>query len=108
MNGDVCARESKLSAMIEKSRSIVLLHRFFTEGKLATQASVQPCNDNEYIGAALTFAQHLNHYVLGKACEVSDGTAPPVSCEKEGEPERFHCISLSRVMLVRLICAWTW
>jgi hypothetical protein len=48
----------------------VLLHRFFTEGKLATQASVQPCNDNEYIGAALTFAQHLNQYVLGKACEV--------------------------------------
>lgn len=66
---DVCARESKLGAVMEKSRAVLLLHRFFQEGRLATQASLQPCNDNEYIGAVLTFAQLLNEYALGRACE---------------------------------------
>jgi hypothetical protein len=50
VGNDQCARESKLGFVIEKSRSILLLHRFFTEGRLATQASLQPCNDSEYIG----------------------------------------------------------
>jgi hypothetical protein len=72
----------------------VLLHRFFTEGKLATQASVQPCNDNEYIGAALTFAQHLNQYVLGKACEVRDSTAHYVICEKPVNLSVGRCIAV--------------
>lgn len=69
INGDECARESKLGFLIEKSRATLLLHRFFQEGKIATQSSLQPCNDNEYIGAVLTFAQSLNQYALGVACE---------------------------------------
>eukprot|EP01032_Pedospumella_encystans_P012231 gene12231-14163_t len=69
INGDECARESKLGFLIEKSRATLLLHRFFQEGKVATQSSLQPCNDNEYIGAVLSFAQSLNQYALGVACE---------------------------------------
>ena len=56
INGDECARESKLGFLIEKSRATLLLHRFFQEGKVATQSSLQPCNDNEYIGETLFFA----------------------------------------------------
>mmetsp|Transcript_120330 Transcript_120330/g.236483 ORF Transcript_120330/g.236483 Transcript_120330/m.236483 type:complete len:519 (+) Transcript_120330:8-1564(+) len=69
IGNDPCARESKLFSVMEKSRSVLLLHRFFTEGRLASQASLQPCNDSEYIAAVLTFAQLLNQYVLGRACE---------------------------------------
>uniref|UniRef100_A0A7S3H6D8 Uncharacterized protein n=1 Tax=Spumella elongata TaxID=89044 RepID=A0A7S3H6D8_9STRA len=69
INGDECARESKLGFLIEKSRATLLLHHFFQEGKVATQSSLQPCNDNEYIGAVLSFAQSLNQYALGVACE---------------------------------------
>lgn len=47
---DECAREAKLGAIIEKSRATLLLHRFFTEGRVASQATLQPCNDSEYIG----------------------------------------------------------
>ncbi len=50
MGDDECARESKLGIIVERTRATLLLHRFFTEGKVATQASLQPCNDNEYIG----------------------------------------------------------
>ena len=32
---------------------------------------MQPCNDDEYIGAALGFAQELARYALSRGCEVS-------------------------------------
>lgn len=50
IGNDACARESKLGSLVERSRSTLLLHRFLIEGKVATQASLQPCNDSEYIG----------------------------------------------------------
>lgn len=37
---------------------------------MASQAELRPCNDDEYIGAVLGFAQELARYVIGRAGEV--------------------------------------
>jgi hypothetical protein len=50
VGNDVCARESKLGWVIEKSRSNTMLYTFLTTGVIAMQSTLQPCNDTEYIG----------------------------------------------------------
>jgi hypothetical protein len=42
-----------------------------TVGSIASQSSLIICNDNEYIGALLSFAQEINRYATDRACEVS-------------------------------------
>lgn len=59
----------RLSLAIEKFTETVLLLHFFSHGTLASHASVQPCNDEEYLGSVLGFAQELSRYVIGRACE---------------------------------------
>lgn len=69
---DECAREAKLGGIIEKSRATLLLHRFFTEGKVASQASLQPCNDSEYIGRFLLLSDYyvvLDSFVTLLVCK---------------------------------------
>ena len=39
-------------------------------GTIASQSSLVICNDNEYIGALLTFSQEIGKYVTDRACEV--------------------------------------
>ena len=51
---DACARESKLSSTIEKSCTLRVLYGFLKSGQVPTQASMLPCNDNEYVGKWLT------------------------------------------------------
>jgi len=50
LSGDVEEREGRLSFAIEKFAEIRLLNVFFSEGILASQAQVLPCNDEEYLG----------------------------------------------------------
>ena len=48
-----------------------MYYYFFTSGLLVAPSELQPCNDEEYIGAALGFAQEIPRYVIGRATEVS-------------------------------------
>lgn len=59
----------RLSLAIEKFTETVLLLHFFSRGKLASHEAVQPCNDDEYLGSVLGFAQELGRYVIGRACD---------------------------------------
>ena len=67
--GDTSQREGRLSGAIEKFTEIRMMQHFFATGKLASFSVLQPCNDDEYIGAALGFAQELARYVVGRASE---------------------------------------
>ena len=69
IGGDLSQREGRLSGTIEKFTEIRLMQNFFATGKLASFSALQPCNDDEYMGAALGFAQELARYVVGRASE---------------------------------------
>jgi len=68
ISNEPCMRERKLGGAIEKSRVCLVLKHFFLTGKVLSQNKLQPCNDNEYVGVLLQFAQDLNQYVIGRAC----------------------------------------
>lgn len=63
-------RNGRLRMAIEKVVEAELLVIFFRTGKLAMFDEVQPCNDEEYIIAALSMAQELSRYCKERACEV--------------------------------------
>ena len=70
---DSCTKETygTLSHSIEKFTEIRLYQKFFETGALASKTEVQPCSDEEYIGAALGFSQELSKYAVNRALEVS-------------------------------------
>ena len=45
------------------------MQHFFENGSLAAPSVLQPCSDEEYLMAALGFAQQLSRYCVGRACE---------------------------------------
>lgn len=69
IGADPTKREGNLSNAIEKFTETRMMQHFFLTGKLVSHSAVQPCNDEEYIGAALGFAQDLSRYVVGRASE---------------------------------------
>jgi hypothetical protein len=61
-----------ISTMVVKLLKSLLMHtNTTTVGSIASQSSLIICNDNEYIGALLSFAQEINRYATDRACEVS-------------------------------------
>jgi len=74
LGGDPTQRERMLSQAIEKFTEVRMMQYFFTTGRLASPSLVQPCNDDEYIGAALGFAQDLSRYVVGRACDADEAS----------------------------------
>lgn len=66
---DPLQREGRLTIAIEKFTEALLLLHFFKTGTLAPLSVVSPCNDEEYLSAALGFAQELTRYVVGRACD---------------------------------------
>ena len=66
---DETQREGRLGQAIEKFTEARLLQKFFLTGKLVSPSEVQPCNDEEYIGAVIGCAQEISRYVIGKAAE---------------------------------------
>ena len=69
IGSDPSKREGNLAQAIEKLTEICLMQQFFATGKLASPSTLQPCSDEEYIGAVLGFAQELSRYVVGRASE---------------------------------------
>jgi len=69
IGNDSTLREEKVSFSIERLCVIILLYKFYTTGRLASQSELSICNDEEYIGSVLSFAQEISRYVLGRACE---------------------------------------
>jgi hypothetical protein len=63
-------RDFRFTGTIERYAEAKIFHYFFTNGVLAPPSAMKPCNDEEYIGAALGFAQELTRYVVGRATEV--------------------------------------
>jgi len=69
IGSDPTKREGQLAQAIEKFTEVCMVQQFFATGRLASPSALQPCNDEEYIGAALGFAQELSRYVVGRASE---------------------------------------
>jgi predicted translin family RNA/ssDNA-binding protein len=69
LKGDLTHREGRLAQSIEKFAESRLLQHFFETGTLASLHAIQPCSDDEYIGAIFGFAQELARYVVGRASE---------------------------------------
>jgi predicted translin family RNA/ssDNA-binding protein len=76
LDGDLTHREGRLAQSIEKFAESRLLQHFFATGTLASLNAIQPCSDDEYIGAIFGFAQELARYVVGRA---SDGDKSSVA-----------------------------
>ena len=66
---DDSLREGRVSSSIEKFAEISLFHSFFLTGKLVGPSEIAVCNDDEYIGAILGFAQELSRYAVSCAIE---------------------------------------
>lgn len=60
-------RDGSLANAIEKFTEVRLLRDFFSTGRLSSFAQMQPCRDEEYLGACLGFAQELAQYCVGRA-----------------------------------------
>lgn len=63
-------REGRVSQVIEKFTEARMFLSFFKTGALAPLSQLGICNDEEYVGAALGFAQELARYGVGCAIEV--------------------------------------
>eukprot|EP01034_Spumella_vulgaris_P025994 gene25994-32511_t len=74
IGNDPVRREQKLSMLIERCVVPRMLHQFFVTGRVPSQSQMQPCNDDEYIGAVLSLAQEISRYVIGRACENDIGS----------------------------------
>lgn len=68
---DVVRREAKLSGHIERHCVAEMYLYFFQSGQLLPQSLSlqQQTTDDEYIGAALGWAQEVSRYALQRACE---------------------------------------
>ena len=72
LNQELSSNEEKnnrLSLAIEKFVEVKLFRLFRETGKLAGKADVLPCDDDDYIGAVLGFAQELSRYCVGRAID---------------------------------------
>ena len=58
-----------LSSAIQSFTETRMMQYFFENGVLAAPSLLQPCSDEEYLMAALGFAQQLSRYCVGRACE---------------------------------------
>jgi predicted translin family RNA/ssDNA-binding protein len=67
-------REGNVSQCVEKMTGARLLYKFFESGKLAGMDEVQPCRDEEYIGAVLSFAMDISKYCVGRAIAEDEGS----------------------------------
>lgn len=68
-NNDISLREERLSTATEGFVLALLLNFFFANGSLAPPSLMQPCSDEEYLGAAIGMTQELVRYAIGRACE---------------------------------------
>lgn len=68
-SGDPMQRGGALGNAIQSFTETRMMQHFFDTGMLASPSTVSPANDDEYIGAALGFAQELSRYAVGRACE---------------------------------------
>jgi predicted translin family RNA/ssDNA-binding protein len=62
-------RSGFLSNAIQSFTEARMMQHFFENGTLAAPSVLQPCSDEEYLMAALGFAQQLSRYCVGRACE---------------------------------------
>jgi predicted translin family RNA/ssDNA-binding protein len=62
-------REGNLASIIDKFTECRILHHFYKTGLVVPIEAVQPCSDDEYIGAVLGFAQELVRYCIGRGGE---------------------------------------
>ena len=62
-------RSGHLSQAIQSFTETRMMQYFFNYGKLPTLSELSPCNDDEYIGASLDFAQSLSRYCVNRACD---------------------------------------
>ena len=69
INNDPIQRSGQLGNSIQSFTETRMMQSFFDTGKLAGPSALQPCNDDEYMGAALGFAQELSRYAVGRAIE---------------------------------------
>ena len=67
--GEPSQRSGQLSQAITTFTETRMMQHFFDTGALAPPSLLQPCDDDEYIGAALGFSQELARYAVGRACE---------------------------------------
>jgi len=67
--GDSMQRSGQLSQAITTFTETRMMQHFFDTGALAAPSLLQPCDDEEYVGAALGFSQELSRYAVGRACE---------------------------------------
>lgn len=70
INNDMSQRENRVSNLLEKHCIVLMLDHFYRTGQLLSQSGASPCNDEEYLGGAIGFAQELVRYALHRACEV--------------------------------------
>ncbi len=68
-SSDPTQRHGALSQAIMTFTETRMMQHFFDTGSLAAPSILQPCDDEEYIGAALGFAQELSRYAVGRASE---------------------------------------
>lgn len=57
-----------------------MLVEFFSTGKLASPSSISLCNDEEYIGASIGWAQELSRYALQRAIDGETSSVEIVRC----------------------------
>eukprot|EP01041_Mallomonas_annulata_P010026 gene10026-20875_t len=69
VQGNIFLRQGRLSHVIEDFVEIQLLGHFFSFGNLAPPSLMQPCTDEEYLGAALAASQAMARYSVGQAGE---------------------------------------
>ncbi len=65
------AKYEKLSTGIESLVEVQMFLHFLKEGKLPKIESLSPCDDEEYIGSALSLGQDLTKYCANRALKVS-------------------------------------
>jgi predicted translin family RNA/ssDNA-binding protein len=68
-NSEDSIREGRVSQVIEKFAEAKIFRSFFLTGLLVPPSAVPMCNDDEYVGAVLGFAQELARYAVGCAIE---------------------------------------
>lgn len=65
--GEPSQRSGQLSQAITTFTETRMMQHFFSTGALAAPSLLQPCDDDEYMGAALGFSQELARYAKRRA-----------------------------------------
>lgn len=73
-------RESKLAFHLERFGTAHMLVDFFATGKLTAPKDTPLCNDEEYIAAAIGWAQELSRYALHRAIDGETASVELVRC----------------------------